>query len=173
MINGYLIRTCLLLWTASLAVLAAGCASSPFASAPFEQSAATSAKTPQQVVLSAEPDSGTVIWGGLIMSSTNTSDKTEIEVLSYPLDRLQRPNQQLAASGRFLLRHDGYLETVDYAPGRFITVLGTLGETETGTIGESEYRYATVNADQLHLWSGNNRSGHSGVSFGIGISLSN
>lgn len=94
----------------------------------------------------------TVAWGGLIAAAKNLKDKSEIEVVGYPLDSENRPNQDAKPTGRFLVIQPGYLETADYAPGRLITVVGTVTETRSGTVGEAKYVYPVVVATKLQLW---------------------
>lgn len=94
----------------------------------------------------------TVAWGGLIAAAKNLMDKTELEVVGYPLDSSNRPDRDAAPTGRFLVIQPGYLETADYAPGRQITVVGTVTETRTGTVGEAKYIYPVVAANKLQLW---------------------
>ena len=64
-----------------------------------------------------------VAWGGMIAATKNLKDKTELEVVGYPLDSGNRPDYDAAPIGRFLVIQSGYLETADYAPGRLITVV--------------------------------------------------
>jgi outer membrane lipoprotein len=94
----------------------------------------------------------TIAWGGLIAATKNLKDKSEIEVVAYPLDSENRPNRDASPTGRFLVIQSGYLETADYAPDRLITVVGTVTETRTGTVGEAEYVYPVVAASRLRLW---------------------
>lgn len=94
----------------------------------------------------------TIAWGGLIATAKNLKDKTEIEVVAYPLDSENRPNRDASPTGRFIVIQPGYLETADYAPGRLITVVGPVTETRTGTVGEARYVYPVVAASRLHLW---------------------
>src|SRR3989344_3535476 len=68
----------------------------------------------------------TVAWGGLIAAAKNLKDKSELEVVGYPLDSEHRPNHAAKPTGRVLLIQPGYLETADCAPGRLITVVGTV-----------------------------------------------
>lgn len=115
-----------------------------------------------------------VLWGGTILSVQPQQDTTQIEVLAYPLDRGQQPRIDRSSQGRFLIMADGYLEPADYSEGRQITVRGPLTEAQTATIGEADYRYAVVRADDLHLWprqsSGQARN-EPRVNFGIGIGI--
>ena len=114
----------------------------------------------------------TVAWGGLIAAAKNLKDKSELEVVGYPLDSENRPNHDAKPTGRFLVIQPGYLETADYAPGRLITVVGTVTETRSGTVGEAIYIYPVVAASKLRLWPkpSSNRS-EPGFHFGIGVGI--
>lgn len=112
----------------------------------------------------------TVAWGGLIAASKNLKDKTELEVVGYPLDSEHRPDYDAKPTGRFLVIQSGYIETADYAPGRLITVVGTVMETRTGTVGETKYVYPVVTASRLSLWP-KLSSGHGEPSFHFGIGI--
>lgn len=117
-----------------------------------------------------------VLWGGVVLSSANTTGGTEIEVLSYPLDYLQRPDAMLPPGGRFLVVVDDYVETADFETGRRVTALGTVAGTETGRIGKSNHRYPVLKLEQasdIHRWSTEEYYNSSPVSVGIGISISN
>jgi outer membrane lipoprotein len=41
---------------------------------------------------------------------------------------------------------------VDHAPGRRITVTGTLEDKLEGRVGEAAYQYPLVQARAIHLW---------------------
>lgn len=115
----------------------------------------------------------TVLWGGVIIASTNLKESTQLEILAYPLGSDQRPMSEDQAMGRFLAIQKGYLETTDYTQGRYITVKGTLGSTQKGRIGDSEYIYPVVNITQLHLWSKEGEYVEPRVRFGIGVMIHN
>lgn len=114
-----------------------------------------------------------VLWGGTIVSSTNLKDSTRLEVLAYPLDGAQRPETSATPTGRFLVLERGYLETVDYSAGRLITAKGALTQTRKGAIGEAEYTYPVVAADQLYLWPQEDLTepGGTGLNLGIGLGV--
>jgi len=113
-----------------------------------------------------------VAWGGLIAAAKNLKDKTELEVVAYPLDSEHAPDSSAAPTGRFIVVKSGYLETADFAPGRLITVVGTVTETRTGTVGEARYVYPVVVASKLQLWPPSNRDRREpNVHFGIGIGV--
>ena len=112
-----------------------------------------------------------VIWGGIIVATRNLRQYTEIEVLGYPLDRSQKPITSRAPQGRFLVHQPGYLEEVDYAPGRHITVTGMLGDTLEGRVGEASYRFPLVEARAIHLWPRETRSDTGSTRFNIGVGV--
>ncbi len=154
------------------AVLLSACAGGP----RFETKGVDAAATPQRAVLEGEALRGSkVLWGGVIITSANLTDVTQVEVLAYPLDGEQWPLQsEQPPQGRFIVRHPGYLEASEYAPGRVVTVLGTLQGIQLGTVGEAEYRYPVVIPDKLHLWpkAGKGRN-DTRFHFGIGVMFSN
>lgn len=113
-----------------------------------------------------------VIWGGQLVSSRNLESATELVVLGYPLSREQRPRTRAAPVGRFIVRYPGYLETVEFAPGRLVTVDARLAGLETRAVGEADYRYPLVRADAVHLWPEGGRE-EPRVHFGVGIGIHN
>jgi len=148
------------------ALLLSACASGP--KYPTEGVALT--LTPQQAIAEADSQTGkSVLWGGMIVNSTNLEQRTRLEVLGYPLDSDQRPQTNQPPYGRFLLFKEGYLETVDYAPGRQITVLGRFSRVQSGKLDETSYTYPVVDAEQLYLWSKGEEKSEPRVQFGIGV----
>ena len=114
----------------------------------------------------------TVAWGGLIAAAKNLKDKSELEVVGYPLDSENRPNHDAQPTGRFLVIQPGYLETADYAPGRLITVVGTVTETRRGTVGEAKYLYPVVMATKMQLWSKpSSERSEPRFHFGVGVGI--
>lgn len=155
-----------------LPLLAVACAGQP----PFEVDDVRSGLTPTRVAEGSEVFQGErVLWGGTIVDVRNESERTVIEVLSYPLDDDQRPDTTEAASGRFLAVKNGFLDPADYAAGRRITVKGNLGAAQEGRVGEAAYTYPVVMVDELQLWTEveTRSSREPRVNFGIGIIFSN
>ncbi len=103
------------------------------------------------------------------MDTRNLKDATQIEVLTYTLNSLFRPQLDRPAGARILVRQPGFLEPANYARGRKITLLGTLSNVTPGRIGEADYRYPVVPAEQLRLWSYTDT--RTRFSFGLGIRL--
>ena len=76
------------------------------------------------------------------------------------------------AQNRFVVRHAGYLETMVYAPGREITVIGTLQDVEEGKVGDASYRFPVLKADKIYLWPlGENSRVRFGVGVGVGVHM--
>ena len=113
-----------------------------------------------------------VAWGGLILAAENLPDKTELEVIAYPLDSENAPDTEAPPTGRFIVVQSGYLETADYAPGRLLTVVGTVTGTRAGTVDEARYVYPVVVASKLHLWPRPYRDYREPrVRFGVGVGI--
>ncbi len=159
----------LLLWSpiVLVAIFLTACATSP----NFDTAGLDATIIPQTAVSEMQTLQGeSVLWGGVVITSSNLKDSTQVEILAYPLNSNQRPNRDQKPLGRFLAVHAGYLETTDYASGRLITIRGTLSDNRTGRVGEAEYTYPVVNITQLHLWSD---SSGSQVQFGFGLMIHN
>lgn len=113
-----------------------------------------------------------VLWGGIIIGAENKPNFTDITVLYYPLDNSQQPDVDKPAQNRFVVRHAGYLETMVYAPGREITVIGTLQDVEEGKVGDASYRFPVLKADKIYLWPlGENSRVRFGVGVGVGVHM--
>lgn len=143
------------------------------AAAPrFDSAGVDPGLTPQSPVATADTGIGrAVMWAGVIVSSSNQPKQTQIEVLAHQVQDNGKPDLAGPTLGRFLILSPGYLETLDYAPGRLVTVVGSLGHPREGHIGESSYLYPVVWARQLHLWA--QGLGYARPSFYIGIGVHN
>jgi len=148
-------------------VLLAACASSP-----------VTTETDQVVplgpahVLEGHSRSGErVVWGGRIVEIRNRAEWTEISVVSYPLDRADRPRPQREPGVRFLVRHPGFLEPIQYAPGRFLTVLGTVAGIEHAQVDEHRLRHPVLQAERIHLWPADVSNWQSRTQFSIGLGV--
>jgi outer membrane lipoprotein len=150
----------------SFAILFSGCGTMP----KFDTKGVNAQLTPVQA--SGSPQQAMnqrIIWGGLILSVKNLANATQLEVLAYPLSSRHRPDTSAEPIGRFLLNKQGYLESAEYSEGRYISVQGRISGTKRGLIGETEYLYPVVEAEQLFLWSKDFEAEEPKVHFGIGV----
>ncbi len=135
----------------------------------FDTAQVTTTLTPQQVIAEAPQHVGKeVLWGGMIIHANNLAEGARLEILAYPLDSSQTPRLNQPPLGRFLLQHDGYLETLDYAPGRRLSVHGSIERIEDGMVDQSPYRFPVVSARKLHLWP-RGEPAQPRINFGIGV----
>jgi outer membrane lipoprotein len=143
-----------------------GCAVSP----PFKLDGVDRTITPKEAVADIAKFKGQkVLWGGIIVNSANTEQGTQFEVLAYPLDSNYKPQTSQNTLGRFIAITDQYLETLDYAQGRLLSVTGTLKEIKAGKIGDADYTYPVVTIDQQHLWKQGTQFSEPRVHFGVGV----
>lgn len=143
------------------------CAPTPI----YPTDASIAVATPQQVA--ATPDryrNAQVIWGGRIVAVRNLPDRSEIEMLGYPLDSSQRPRLDQPAGGRFLALMPGYVESMDYPPGALMTLRGQIEGTHAGKVGEADYTFPIVRSENTHRWTPEElQSRKPNISFGIGV----
>lgn len=124
------------------------------------------ARTPERYA------NGSVIWGGRIVAVHNLADRSEIEVLAFPLDSSQRPQVGDSGNGRFIAVMNGFVEPMDYPEGALVTLTGTLAGSRAGNVGEASYVFPLVKVDQAHRWTQQElQSGRSNVHFGIGVGV--
>jgi outer membrane lipoprotein len=114
-----------------------------------------------------------VEWGGVIIAAENRRDSTWLELLAYPLNDAHKPRTGARPLGRFLAIHPGYLETADYAPKRWVTVVGRVQELRVGKVGEAPYRFPLIEIDRIDIWRdrGAKSSSEPQVHFGIGVGI--
>lgn len=160
------LRTGLVL--AVLALWLSACATSPVAPEDGQVAAFGPAH-----VLSGQAGAGErVIWGGRIASIRNLTDHTELTVISYPLDRGDRPRVRDEPGVRFVLRYPGFLEPVQHAPGRFLTVLGSVAGVESVAVGEHALEHPVLDGESLHLWPADLSLWQNQTRFSVGVGIS-
>ena len=115
----------------------------------------------------------TVQWGGLIIEISNKEKNTHLQVLSYPLRSDGNPDEYKSPTGRYLINYPEFLEPLEYAPGRYVTAVGTIESLAAEKIGESHQKLPVLKSGQIHLWSKNRyrNSPSSRVGFGVRIGL--
>jgi outer membrane lipoprotein len=122
------------------------------ASAPLKLEGVNRAINPAMVTTEHPYTSTRVVWGGMIIKTEPLQQQTQIEVLAFPVDENGEPDRQTASLGRFLIQHKGFLEPTDFAPGRWLSVVGIIGQAQTGSVGEASYRFPVIQPEQLYLW---------------------
>jgi len=93
-----------------------------------------------------------VIWGGVIVKAENLKEGTLLEIVQKPVTSEKRPRPVDQSDGRFLALYEGYLDVAIYSEGREVTVGGRLKELTEKLLGEIEYTYPVVSAEEVHLW---------------------
>jgi outer membrane lipoprotein len=141
-------------------------------SAPVFKDAPKASPTPAAVAVEPERYHGAeVVWGGKILDLRNRADTTEVQVIAYPMDADQRPDQSAPTEGRFIIVLPGFVEPMDFPPGRFLSVRGHLDGTRVGQVEERDYVYPLLQRDALHLWPVNFPNERGRVSFGFGLGV--
>jgi len=123
-------------------------------------------------VVSAEPGAATgrqVLWGGVILGTTNLPDSTRIELLAYPLDSQEKPQRDDPPQEHFLLEQCGFLDPVIYAEGRLLTITGTILRVDKDPLGVAEQTCPVISAKELHLWPAERMNEAPVIHFGIGV----
>lgn len=93
-----------------------------------------------------------VRWGGVLIDATNEENSTCFEVLSRDLDKYLRPLQEDRTAGRFIACKAGFHDPEVFAPGREVTLTGTIRNVEVREIDQFDYRYPVVDVNELVLW---------------------
>ena len=161
-------RIARLLAPLSLLALAA-CAPAPI----YKPSANAVAAPPFAVSRTPERfNQGSVIWGGRVVAVNNLADRSEIEILAFPLDKSQRPRVGDSGSGRFIAQMNGFVEPMDYPDGALVTLTGTLVGSRAGKVGEADYVFPLVRVNQVHRWTPEEmQAGRNNVHFGVGVGV--
>ena len=134
-----------------VAVFVAGCATTPFP-ADLARSA-DRALTLRELRRDPTAHVGArVILGGEVLATTPKPGETEIEVLSRTLRAGDVPERGDSTTGRFLVRSPEFLDPAVYAPGRRITVLGTVAGRSERRVGDLPYVYPVISAERIKLW---------------------
>ena len=105
--------------------------------------------------LRSDPDTyrqARVVLAGEIIETRPKTGSSEIEVLSRPLGDGDAPRRTDHSDGRFLVLAPDFLDPAIYAPGRRVSVVGTVTGSEERPLGDQPYRYVVIRADQIYLW---------------------
>ena len=145
----------------------AGCAATPV----FKDAPATATMPADVAVQPERYHDADVIWGGKILDVRNLTDRTEVQIVAYPLDDSQRPEQTAPTQGRFIVALPGYVEALDFPAGRFVTLRGRLNGSHVGRVDDHEYVFPLVENATVHLWPVNFPYERPRVSFGLGVGV--
>lgn len=149
-----------------LPILLGACAGSP----SYDRYGADGTLTPQGVAMRPQMAAGKqVLWGGVILKTVNLEDRTQVEVLAFPLAGDTRPKIEGVPLGRFIFEQAGYLEPASYASQRQITVVGTVAGTLPGKVGDTPYNFPLVTASRHTLWPQPRGYDRSHIHFGVGV----
>lgn len=77
----------------------------------------------------------TVLLGGEIIETRNAPGMTSIMVLDRQLDYRKKPRSGADSGGRFIVRHNSFLDPAIFRPGRVITVAGVVIASESLPLG--------------------------------------
>lgn len=136
---------------AGILLLLGGCAS--YVPEAIRKAPPGPTATVQEVRADPERFVGTQVrWGGTIAQVQNRKDGTWIQVVARDLANDGRPRADDRSMGRFVATFDRFLDPMVYSQGRSITVVGTLGEVATISIGDYPYRFPVVKVQQHYLW---------------------
>lgn len=95
----------------------------------------------------------TVLWGGIIISTKNTEEHTELEILETGVNRLGYPEFDISQSqGRFVVVTDKFLDPLIFSARKYITVAGIVDKLENRTIDEMLYPYVVLKAVEIHIF---------------------
>ena len=94
----------------------------------------------------------TVLFGGDIIKTENSPDKTLIVVLQRSLNSDKKPSGGGKSAGRFIVSVPGFLDPAIFQPGRQITGVGVVVGKEVRALDDIEYIYPVIDRRRLYLW---------------------
>ena len=149
-----------------MTLLINGCASQP----PLPLQNVNQTLTPRSVLDMAQfPANQSVLWGGMVIASSNHRDLTQLEILAYPLRPNGYPQSDKDPVGRFLAQYPGYLELANLPAGQMLWVKGRLVSALSGRVGESSYQYPLIEITQWHHWKLHPEQTEPRFHFGLGF----
>jgi outer membrane lipoprotein len=132
---------------AFLGMLLAGCAGQP-CYAPV----GNPSLTPSVVAASGGHLGELVQWGGVLVETRNLENRTELEVVGYPLGKCGWPLTGAGQMGRFIIVRPGFFETADYQSGGRVTCTGRISGVREGRLGAAEYAVPLLESYKVRLW---------------------
>lgn len=127
---------------------------------------------PYQVSAAGADTGRRVAWGGTVIRVENRSERTRLEMLAFPLGSDGVPDTGRSPTGRFMADYRGFLDPVDYAPGRRATLRGRITSSHSGKVGDAPYQYPVIEVEEVRLWiSGRSEGGWWPPQLHIGIGV--
>lgn len=93
-----------------------------------------------------------VRWGGIIASTENMNNTSELTVVALPIKDNGKPKDSDQSPGRFIAVIDHFVEPLVYSPDRKITVTGHIIRSEKQKVGEFSYDYPVIEVEDYYLW---------------------
>jgi outer membrane lipoprotein len=69
-----------------------------------------------------------------------------------PINSAGKPSLDVEPSGRFVGYYNGYLESLSFAPGRLVTLLGVDAGDEQGKVDDFDMSFKVMEIKGFHLW---------------------
>jgi outer membrane lipoprotein len=93
-----------------------------------------------------------VIWGGVILSTTNSKTGSEVVVLETPLDASGVPLPARYSRGRFIAKTPAFLDPEVFRRDRRVTFGGEVVGSEARPLGDTQYTYPVLNVLRSAVW---------------------
>lgn len=111
----------------------------------------------------------TVLWGGRILKVINKSRGSLLEVLQFPLDSDDRPDDSSASQGRFVVSMSGFFDPAVYSQDRAVTVVARVTGAVEAPVGQYAYTFIYLRGDMVKLWPQTYDQPMPDATFGIGV----
>ena len=92
-----------------------------------------------------------VVWGGIILATSNLEATTEVEVLESALSFDDRPENG-SSRGRFVIEAKKYLDANVFKEEKRVTVAGVVSRLETRKIGQMDYPFPVITPIEMKLF---------------------
>ncbi|GBD99170.1 outer membrane protein slp precursor [bacterium BMS3Abin07] len=95
------------------------------------------------------------VLGGIVVKTKVTADGSRIEAIYVPVDSNGYLQDIELPGNRFMAiypKQQGLLDPLIYRKGRKITIAGEFTGTQTGKIGEMEYKFPVFEIKDIYLW---------------------
>jgi len=94
-----------------------------------------------------------IVLGGKVLRAKLLKGQTQIELLQLPLDREDRPLNNVSASkGRFLALDTRSVDPATLPEGTLVSLVGEVTGSRTLPLDETEYTYPVVSVKILKTW---------------------